>query len=68
MTTPEEREHACEAFMWPQGMGYAVPIIDEFDEHRWLLCDDGGDPIIIASLTMIQSIAREAGMVLCSVH
>lgn len=67
MTSPEDRETACAAFLEPMGLGYAVPVIHE-DENRWLLCDEDGDPILISNLDMIRTIALEAGLVLCSVH
>lgn len=66
--TPEEREHACAAFLEPQGMGYARQVIDQDDECRWGLFDDEGDLILISSLPMIRTIAMESGLVLCSVH
>ena len=67
MTTPEERDHACAAFLEPQGMGYARQIEDD-GQTRWLLCDSDGGPIVISSLDMIRTIASEAGLTLCSVH
>jgi hypothetical protein len=67
MTSPEERETACAAFLQPSVMSYAVPVEHE-GESRWMLCDDDGDPLVISSLDMIRAIALEAGLVLCSRH
>ena len=67
MTSPEEHETACAAFLEPMGLGYAVPVEHE-GENRWMLCDDDGDPILISSLDMIRTVALEAGLVLCSRH
>lgn len=67
MTSPDERDAACEAFLRPMGLGYAVPVVDDGD-NRWMLCDDDGDPILISSLDMIRTVALEAGLVLCSRH
>ena len=56
MTSPEERDAACEAFLRPMGLGYAVPVVED------------GDPLVISSLDLIRTIALEAGLVLCSRH
>lgn len=67
MTSAEERETACAAFLRPSVMSYAVPVVED-GESRWMLCDDDGDPLVISSLDMIRTIALEAGLVLCSRH
>ena len=67
MSTAEERDAACAAFLEPQGLGYARQVIDDGD-IRWMLFDDEGDPLVISSLDMVRTVAIEAGLVLCSVH
>lgn len=47
MTTPEEREHACAAFLEPQGTGY-IRSFDSDGMKMWALFDDCGNARIVS--------------------
>ena len=69
MTTPEERDHACAAFLEDELLAY-IRTGDDQGMTVHLLYESDGEPVALsrAGEWPLRSYAANHGLILCSVH
>lgn len=69
MTTPEEREHACAAFLEDDVLAY-IRIGEDAGIKVHLLYESDGEPVALsrAGEWPLKSYAANHGLILCTLH